>query len=120
MNRKGVRALVRSLIMLISAFVIAGIGILLLALYFSVQKYKIDYGGKKQFFYGAKDKCRSGKKVRMYYSLIATDTTYDFFVDGKQYNPDFDDDKGFIIEFTMPSHNITVDVKTKNISAVYP
>ena len=120
MNRKEVKTVVRSLIMLIGAFVIAGIGIMLLALFFSVQKYKIDYCGNKQFFDGAKNSYRAGKRVRMYYSMIATDTTYDFFVDGKQYNPDFDDDKGFIIEFTMPSHNITVDVKTKNISAVYP
>ena len=63
------------------------------------KRYKVDYGGQKNFLAGAKDYYNAGERVRVCYNFIATDTRYFFFVDGAPFNPGFNDKEGFIIEF---------------------
>lgn len=77
-------------------------------------KYKIDFGGQESFFEGAKDSYREGEKVTLYFDLIATDTDYSFFLDGEEINVDYDDDRGFIITFTMPAHDVTLECESEN------
>ena len=66
------------------------------------------------FFEGNKGAYREGAKVELYYDLIATDTDYSFFVDDERYNALYDERKGYVIEFTMPAHDVTVRVESKN------
>ena len=65
-------------------------------------------------FKGGRSTYREGAEVKLYYDLIATDTQYSFFVDNERINPDYSDKKGYIIEFVMPAHDVTVRVSSKN------
>ena len=78
------------------------------------KKYKVDYCGREQDFSNAKRSYRPGERVRLIYGIIATDTDYSFSVDGKPVSPGYSDDKGFIIEFTMPDHDVTITVESRN------
>ncbi len=90
-------------------------GFLMLGLFgCSAKKYRVDYGGDKDFFKGAKDEYRAGEKVTVYYDLIATDTDYTFLLDGKQINPDYSENKGYIITFKMPDHDVKLKVNSRN------
>lgn len=80
----------------------------------SAKKYRVDYGGDKDFFKGAKDEYRAGEKVTVYYDLIATDTDYTFLLDGKRINPDYSENKGYIITFKMPEHDVKLTVESRN------
>ena len=60
----------------------------------SGEKYRVDYDGHKDFFEGAKDSYRAGEHVRIYYTIIATDTDYSFYLDGESLSPDYSDRKG--------------------------
>lgn len=83
-------------------------------------KYNVDYGGKKSLFENARDSYRAGAKVKLYYGIIATDTDYSFYVDGKRFNAGYDESKGYIIEFIMPEHDITVSVESRNSMEYIP
>lgn len=78
------------------------------------KKYKVNYNGTKDCFIGAKDTYKEGAKVTLYYTIIATNTDYSFYLDDKPYRPDYEEHKGFIISFTMPNHDISIKVKSKN------
>ena len=78
------------------------------------KKYNVDYEGQKSFYKGARDSYREGERVRMYYFMIATDTDYSFFLDGERLNPAYDERKGYIIEFTMPAHDVKLICESKN------
>ena len=78
------------------------------------KRYKVDYGGQKNFLAGAKDYYNAGERVRVCYNFIATDTRYFFFVDGAPFNPGFDAKEGFIIEFMMPEHDVSIKIKSEN------
>ena len=81
---------------------------------FGLKKYKVDYCGQKDFFHGAKDFYRAGKRVVLYFDFIATDTDYSFFVGGIRINPGYDPKKGYIISFKMPPCDITVGYEERN------
>lgn len=78
------------------------------------KKYKIDYGGQKGLYTGAKDKYAEGETVEFYYSFVATDTSYKFLLDGNEICVDYEHDRGFIIRFTMPAHDVTFSCINKN------
>ncbi|MCQ2456924.1 MAG: hypothetical protein MJ096_06170 [Clostridia bacterium] len=78
------------------------------------KKYNVDYRGQKDFFTGAEDSYAAGEKVKLYYDLIATDTDYTFYVDGERVRVDWNENKGFIIKFTMPDHDIEVYCESVN------
>ena len=81
----------------------------------SGKKYKVDYCGRREDFNGAEDSYAAGERVEFYFNFIATDISYSFFADGKEINPDFSIEKGFIISFIMPGHDITFRVKERNM-----
>ena len=70
------------------------------------------------YYLGETSSHRVGKEVTLYFDLIATDTDYSFYVDGERINPLYDEKKGYIIEFTMPDHDVHVDIESVN-SMVY-
>ena len=76
--------------------------------------YRVDYDGGKSAFTGAKDSYRAGAQVKLYYGLIATDTDYSFYLDGERISPDYDEQHGYIIRFTMPDHDVKLSVKAEN------
>ena len=81
-------------------------------------RYRVDYDGVKELYVGAKDSYRAGQEVTLYYTMIATDTDYSFYLDGEPIDFDYDDRKGFIIRFTMPNHDVKLEYNSKN-SMVY-
>ena len=80
----------------------------------TTKKYNVDYCGGKDMFQNAKSAYREGKKVTLYFDEIATDTSYTFYVDGETVSPLYEEGKGFVIEFTMPDHDITIDYDMRN------
>lgn len=85
------------------------------------KKYIVDYCGQKSSFEGAKDSYRAGQRVELRFEYIATDTDYYFYVDGQRVNPDYDSNGGgYIISFTMPERDITVNYTSKNTMVYEP
>ena len=84
------------------------------------KKFRVNYENGKFGFTNARDYYRAGEKVTLYYNLIATDTDYSFFVDDGDVELDrsYDEEKGFVLSFVMPEHDVTVSVKSRN-SMVY-
>ena len=76
--------------------------------------YKIDYCGQKFAYKGAKDEYKAGEKVKLYYDLIATDTDYSFTLDDEYFRPDYSNSTGYVIEFTMPEHDVKLECTSKN------
>lgn len=79
------------------------------------KKYSVDYSGNKPFLKNAKDKYKENEEVVLYFDLIATDTRYTFLLDGKELNVDYSNDKGFIIKFIMPDHDVKLEIKHQNL-----
>lgn len=71
-------------------------------------------------FENAKEKYAAGEQVTLYYPYIATDTDYSFYIDGEIINPDYSDEKGFIISFVMPEHDVTVSYDMVNTMEYVP
>ncbi len=84
------------------------------------KRYGVIYEGGKFGFRNAKDSYRAGQKVELYYDLIATDTDYSFYVDDRYPDVRYSDDKGFIITFTMPDHDVTIRVEERNTMEYEP
>lgn len=76
--------------------------------------YQVDYCGEKFFYEDAKDSYKAGKEVTLYYTLIATDTDYSFYLDGEPVNYRYDDQKGFVINFIMPEHDVKLECRSVN------
>lgn len=76
--------------------------------------YAVDYRGQKDDYSDARDTYKAGQKVKLTYSLIATDTDYSFWLDGERLNPDYKEGKGFILEFTMPDHDVQLECRAVN------
>ena len=90
------------------------LGVLMMGLFGCAKKYKVDYNGHKAAFPGAKDSYRAGEKVRLVYDIIATDTDYSFHVEGAEYRIDYSDGEGYVVTFTMPNHDVSVQVESRN------
>lgn len=76
--------------------------------------YRVDYGGDKAMFRGAKDSYRAGRTVTLYYDMIATDTDYAFYLDGERLNTDYTEKNGFRLRFTMPAHDVRLTYTAVN------
>ncbi len=72
------------------------------------ETYKVDYNGQKSFYKHARNSYRAGEKVKVYYYMIATDTDYSFYLDDEFLSCKYNDSKGFVIEFTMPDHDVSL------------
>ena len=78
------------------------------------EQFTVDYCGQKDDYTNARDSYRAGAKVTLYYYLIATDTDYSFYLDDERLNVDYDENKGFIIRFTMPEHDVKLECRSVN------
>lgn len=80
------------------------------------KRYRVDYGGDKEDFVGAKDSYFAGQKVTLTFPYIATDTDYRFTLDGdtEGLKVDYSDAKGYILTFTMPEHDVKVGYTMTN------
>ena len=72
------------------------------------------YKVKAEGFENVKNSYKPGEKVKINFPYIATDTDYYFYVDGAKYNAKYENDKGYVIEFVMPEHDVEVRVDSKN------
>ncbi len=83
--------------------------------------YKVDYCGQQDQYLGAEDSYEEGEEVVIRYTHLATEYSYNFFLDGEEIDTEYDSDKGhFILRFTMPDHDITLECKSYNSwGAVY-
>ena len=84
------------------------------------ERYQVDYCGSKDCYSNAKDSYRAGTEVTLYFELVATDTDYSFRLDGEPVNYTYDDTKGFVIQFTMPNHDVKLECNTKNSMLPFP
>ena len=78
------------------------------------KKYKVDYCGRKLEYKNAKDHYSAGEKATLCYFMVATDTDYYFWLDGAELTRDYDAEKGFILTFTMPAHDVVLHCSSKN------
>ena len=84
------------------------------------QRYRVDYCGQKSAYTGARNSYRAGQTVVLYYEMIATDTDYAFYLDGEALRFSYDDRRGFIIEFVMPEHDVTLECRSRNSMEYIP
>ena len=61
--------------------------------------FEVDYCGEKLMYDGAKDSYAPGKEVTLRYTLIASDTSYAFYLDGEELDVEYDSNKGYFIRF---------------------
>lgn len=105
----------------VGLFVLVLLGCLLLAVLTGCsggETYQVDYCGSKDCYSNAKDSYRAGTEVTLYFDLVATDTDYSFLLDGEPVRYTYDDQKGFVIQFTMPDHDVKLECNSHN-SMVY-
>lgn len=81
--------------------------------------------GKKKYrliledgFTSARTAYAEGEKVRVYFDLIATDTDYRFFSNDVKLKQGYEEKRGFVFSFTMPSHDVKIQYSSRN-SMVY-
>ncbi|MBO4903046.1 MAG: hypothetical protein J5518_09660 [Lachnospiraceae bacterium] len=73
------------------------------------EKYKLNFDGYG--FESAKKSYAPGDEVTVYFTAIGTDRDYRFTCDEDvKMKQDFDMAKGYILQFTMPDHDVTVHV----------
>ena len=87
------------------------------------KRYTIDFGDADGLFEGAKKSYRAGQTVRFWFPYIASDTDYTFYMNGERFSDyEYDPMKGFVFEFTMPDHDITLDFTTVNsmVAPLFP
>lgn len=76
-------------------------------IYLNTRKvYHVDYCGMKEQYKGAKDSYKAGETVRFYYCDTDGGIDYRFYRDGKLLLTDTDPQKGIIISFVMPAHDV--------------
>ncbi len=77
------------------------------------QKYQLNFDG-----YGFESKKTSyapGETVTVYYGMIATDTDYHFSCDDDvRMKQEYDNDHGYVFTFSMPEHDVTMHVSSRN------
>ena len=85
------------------------------------RSYKVDYCGAKDFYSNAKNTYKAGEEVELIFDLVATDTDYTFYIDGKSENLDVHGTgNGFLIRFTMPDHDVKLSYSEKNSMEYLP
>ena len=85
------------------------------------RSYKVDYCEAKDLYANAKDTYKAGEEVELMFDLVASDTDYTFYLDGKTENLDVHGTgNGFVIRFTMPDHDIKLDYSEKNSMEYLP
>ncbi len=85
--------------------------------------YRIDYDGKQELFttliHGkAPKKAAKGDTVTICFEAVASDTRYEFYLDGERLNHRYDHEHGYIISFLMPDHDVTLSYTKQNLMEV--
>mgnify|MGYP007069915617 CR=1 FL=1 len=78
------------------------------------RRYSVDYCGRRFAYEGAKDSYHAGEQVVLFCPMVATDTDYSFTLDGEHLPFDYQGDRGFRLEFTMPDHDVKLECFMKN------
>lgn len=65
-------------------------------------------------FNNVKRSYAEGAEVKIYFPYVATDTDYRFYIDGEPIRHEYSDEKGFIISFTMPAHDVELTYTSSN------
>ena len=89
-------------------------GILMISLFGCGEtKYKLTFGNSG--FTSDKTKYAAGETVTVCYDMIASDTDYTFFSNDVEFDSEtYDNSRGYVITFTMPDHDVKVDLTTRN------
>lgn len=111
---------IKRTIRILSILIISGVIIMTLFSGCGNAKYRIDYSGQKSQYSNARDSYRAGSSVKLYFNLIATDTDYSFFLDGERISPLYEEGHGYVIEFTMPEHDVTLKIESRNSMEYIP
>ena len=74
------------------------------------KKYKLIFN--RPGFQSEKTSYGEGETVTLYY-MVATDTDYRFQIDAEDVKQSYDPGKGMILTFTMPAHDVKVNVTSK-------
>lgn len=80
-------------------------------------KYKLILDGS---FESRKTEYAEGETVTVYFSMIATDTDYHFWLDDESVDmkQNYDERHGYVFTFSMPAHDVTLHEESHN-SMVY-
>lgn len=70
------------------------------------KKYRLDLCGMDICYDNVKSSYKEGSEVELYYNMIAEDTDYSFYLDGKGLFYGYHPKKGFVLHFTMPAHDV--------------
>ena len=83
-------------------------------------KYKLRFEGYG--FQSSKSEYAAGEQVTVYYGLLATDTDYRFWLDDEsvQLKQSYDEQHGYVFQFTMPAHELTLHVDSRNSMEYIP
>ena len=81
--------------------------------------YHVDYNGQKDFWTGAKDEYPAGERVKLFYNYTDTIKKYTIYRDGEPLTlqesnrkpSSYYKGKGFIYEFDMPDHDVSLKVE---------
>lgn len=84
------------------------------------QKHRLNFG--TYGFESKKSEYAYGDKVTVYFNLIGTDTDYNFYLDDKsiELKQSYDDKHGYILTFTMPDHDVTLNMNSHNNMVYIP
>ena len=78
------------------------------------QKYKVNFDDGD--FEIKKKSYPAGEAVTAYFPYVATDTDYSFHIDPDDTKLDisFDGQRGYVLSFTMPEHDVTLSYDSRN------
>ncbi|MBP5493810.1 MAG: hypothetical protein J6X97_01865 [Lachnospiraceae bacterium] len=81
------------------------------------QKYKVNADGGFELY---RKSYAAGEEVKVYFKYIATDTDYTFYCENEdvKIKTDYDNAHGYVITFTMPDHDVTLGVKSRNTMTI--
>jgi len=83
----------------------------------STQKYVVNANGGYEL---DKKSYAAGEEVKAYFKYIATDTDYTFYCENEDVTikTSYDNSIGYVITFTMPDHDVTLGVKSRNTMTI--
>ncbi len=76
------------------------------------KKYTVSFG--EGYVPLEKTKYAAGESVSVSFDMIATDTDYSFFSDDVEFEQSYDPARGYVFTFTMPDHDVKIDMRTRN------
>ena len=75
--------------------------------------YKVDYCGQKDKYSNAQDSYKAGSEVELCYTMVATEYSYKFYLDGERVDYEYDDATGYyVVSFVMPDHDVKLECES--------